>query len=174
VTSDSGDASGRHFDERLYEQVCFACGRLNSIGLHLRFAPIRHGERDGVEARYQPRAEDQGFPGVMHGGILVTLLDEAMAWAMFARDNTLGVTAKMETRYRRQVPPNEPLTVRGFVTRIRGRRIEVEAALHDASGERLVESNGLFLQLPQAETDQLLADIGWAQIWAEGGPVREG
>ncbi len=165
--------SGRYFDERLYEQVCFACGRLNSIGLHLRFVPVVEGERSGVEARYEPRPEDQGFPGVMHGGILVTLLDEAMAWAMFAQDSTLGVTAKMETRYRRQVPPDEPLTVRGFVTRIRGRRIEVEASLHGASGERLVESTGLFLQLPQAEADQLLADIGWAQIWAEGGPVRE-
>jgi acyl-coenzyme A thioesterase PaaI-like protein len=173
VSSSSGDTSRRHFDERLYEQVCFACGRLNSIGLHLRFAPISDGDREGVEAQYEPRAEDQGFPGVMHGGILVTLLDEAMAWAMFARDSTLGVTAKMETRYRRQVPPDQPLTVRGFVTRMRGRRIEVEATLHDASGERLVESSGLFLQLPQAETDQLLADIGWAQIWAEGGPVRE-
>lgn len=168
-----GSSDGRRFDERLYEQVCFACGRHNSIGLHLRFAPIHDGDREGVEASYEPRPEDQGFPGVMHGGILVTLLDEAMAWAMFAHDSTLGVTAKMETRYRRQVPPDQPLTVRGFVTRMRGRRIEVEATLHDASGERLVESSGLFLQLPQAETDQLLADIGWAQIWAEGGPVRE-
>ena len=63
--------------------------------------------------------------------------------------------------------------MRGFVTRMRGRRIEVGASLFDTSGERLVESTGLFLQLPQAETEQLLADIGWAQIWAEGGPLRE-
>lgn len=177
MTSPAGAASrpspGRYFDERLYEQVCFACGRLNSIGLHLRFTPVVQGDREGVEARYEPRPEDQGFPGVMHGGILVTLLDEAMAWAMFARDSTLGVTAKMETRYRRPVPPDAELVVRGFVTRMRGRRIEAEASLFDSSGERLVESTGLFLQLPQAETEQLLADIGWAQIWAEGGPLRE-
>jgi acyl-coenzyme A thioesterase PaaI-like protein len=178
VTSDASDAAERHFDERLYEQVCFACGRKNSIGLHLTFAPVHESAadgsaREGVEARYAPRPEDQGFPGVMHGGILVTLLDEAMAWAMFAHDNSLGMTAKMEVRYRRQVPPDAPLTVRGFVTRVRGRRIEVEATLFDTTGQRLVESSGLFLRLPQAETNQLLADIGWAQIWAEGGPLRE-
>ena len=131
-------SDGRYFDERLYDQVCFACGRLNSIGLHLRFAPVLEAgatgdERAGVEAHYHPRPEDQGFPGVMHGGILVTLLDEAMAWAMFAHDNILGVTAKMETRYRRQVPPDEVVTVRGFVTRVRGRRVEVEAALLDGA-----------------------------------------
>ncbi len=161
----------RRFDERLYEQVCFACGRHNSIGLRLTFAPIEVDGRAGVEARYEPREQDQGFPGVVHGGILVTLLDEAMAWALFAHHNSLGVTAKMETRYRQQVSHERPLTVRGYIERARGRRVEVAAELLDESGGVLVESSALFLVLPDEQTTELLGAIGWSDIWAEGGPL---
>src|SRR5438874_13491894 len=101
------------FDARLYDQFCFACGRKNPIGLQLRF----EREPDGVVARYAPRPEDAGFPGVLHGGVLVTLLDEAMAWAMYARSYALGVTAKMETRYRRAATLDDALVVRARVAR---------------------------------------------------------
>jgi len=145
------------FDPALYDQYCFACGRANPIGLHLRF----HREGDVVVAAYAPRPEDVGFPGVLHGGVLVTLLDEAMAWAMYGRSLTLGVTAKMEIRYRRAAAPEEALVVRGRVRRMRGRRIEVEAELDTASGERVAEATALFLRLPSEREAEVLRTIGW-------------
>ncbi len=161
MTSSTGQTAGSDFNPRLYEQVCFACGGLNEHGLHLHFS------RDGAGAvvcRYEPRPQDQGFPGVMHGGILAALLDESMAWAMWAADRALGVTAKMETRYRRTVGTDGVLTVRGRVVRVRGRRVEVEATVDDADGQRLAEATALFMRLsPEAEAEMSRV-LGWADI----------
>jgi uncharacterized protein (TIGR00369 family) len=156
-TDDASEADDL-LDEHLYRQFCFACGRDNPIGLQLRF---RRDGKAGVTSVYQPRPEDQGFPGVMHGGILAALLDEAMAWSMYAADRALGVTAKMETRYRRAVSLDGPLTVRAAIVRSRGRRIEVEATIDDASGARLVEGAGLFLRFPPDEEARVRAAVGW-------------
>ena len=145
-------------DERLYQQYCFACGRENPFGLHMRF---RRDGAAGVVCEYTPRREDQGFPGMVHGGVIVALLDEAMAWAMFASDRALGVTAKMEIRYRRPASPGAPLTVRATVGRNRGRRIEAESSVDDLEGNRLVEASALFLRVPQDDESRLLGELGW-------------
>ncbi|MPZ98177.1 MAG: PaaI family thioesterase [Dehalococcoidia bacterium] len=141
----------------LYEQYCFACGRQNPLGLQLRF----DRDAEGVVARYEPRREDQGFPGVMHGGVATALLDESMAWAMYAAGLALGLTAKMEMRFRRPVPLDAPLTVRARLSHVRGRRIEAAATLDSEDGARLVEASALFLRLPREEEAKLLAAIGW-------------
>ncbi|MSQ30400.1 MAG: hypothetical protein EXR64_00005, partial [Dehalococcoidia bacterium] len=92
------------------------------------------------------------------------LLDESMAWAMWAADRALGVTAKMETRYRRSVGVAGTLVVRGRVVRMRGRRVEVAATVADASGERLAEASALFMRLaPEVERETAEA-LGWASV----------
>ena len=153
-------------DERLYQQFCFACGHANPLGLKMRF---RRDGADGVVCEYTPRAEHQGFPGVMHGGVLVALMDEAMAWAMYAAHRALGVTAKMETRYRRSTSPDALLTIRARVGRVRGRRIEVESSIEDRDGSVLVESTALFLRVPAEDEAELLGALGWDL----GGPHGE-
>jgi len=135
----------RETDPMLREQYCFGCGRHNPIGMHLVFE--RDG--DGVMAWYVPREEDQGFPHVMHGGLLALLLDEAMGWAMYA-DHIFAVTAKMETRYRKVVGVDAPLLARAHVVRQRGRRIEIEATISNAEGDVLVEASSLFLRMDAA------------------------
>ena len=157
----TGSGTGGEFDPRLYDQVCFACGGLNPHGLHLRFN--RDGE-GAVICHYTPKVEDQGFPGVMHGGVLAALLDESMAWAMWAADRALGVTAKMETRYRKTVGTAGVLTVHGRVVRMRGRRIEVEASVDDTAGERLAEATALFMRLAPEVEAQMAEALGWAHI----------
>lgn len=164
VNPPAGDPlDGELFDESLYDQYCHACGRQNPHGLQLRF---RRDGAQGVVTSYLPKAEDQGFPGVLHGGILATLMDEAMAWSMYAAERVMGVTAKMEMKYRRQVPLDGALTVRGGITRIRGRRIEIGSSIEDASGGRLVEATALFLRLPPAEEAAVLASMGWGSAGA--------
>ena len=141
-------------DPLLTAHYCFGCGRHNPIGMHLVF------EREGewVVARYRPRPEDQGFPGVMHGGLLGLLLDEAMSWAMYG-DGVFAVTARMSTRFRRPTSVETPLTVRARLLRTRGRRIEVEAAIFEGEGGTgvpLVEAEGLFVRMsPQQEAAAL-------------------
>ena len=134
------------------DQYCFGCGRHNPVGFHLLF------ERDDAEmvTRYVPKPEDQGFPRIMHGGLLALLLDEAMGWAMFA-DQIFAVTAKMELRYRRPTGLDLPLTVRAHIERRRGRRIELAATISDPSGATLVEANGLFVRMPAEQEAEALA-----------------
>jgi uncharacterized protein (TIGR00369 family) len=148
---------GEPFDPGLYEQYCFACGRRNPLGLHVEFERAD----GGVRAHYTPRAEDVGFPGVIHGGVLVTLLDEAMAWAMYAEAYALGVTAKMDVRYRRAATPDDTLVLSGRVARVRGRRIEVDATIDAATGERLAEASALFLRVAPEREAELMRAIGW-------------
>lgn len=152
------------FDPRHYDQICFACGDRNPHGLHMRFERDPEGPEGAVLCRYTPREADQGFPGVLHGGILSTLLDEAMAWAMWSKSRALGVTAKMETRYRHPVGAEGELTVHAVVTSERGRRLEVEAAIAGSEGEILVEASALFLRLPAAEEERVAQALGWASI----------
>ncbi len=152
------------FDPRHYDQICFACGDRNEHGLHMRFERDPDGPEGAVICRYTPRLADQGFPGVLHGGVLSTLMDEAMAWAMWAKSRALGVTAKMETRYRQRVDADAELTVHAVVTEERGRRIQVEAAVAGRGGAVLVESSALFLRLPPEEEQRVAQALGWADI----------
>ncbi|HRC62940.1 MAG TPA: PaaI family thioesterase [Dehalococcoidia bacterium] len=141
-------------DPALREHYCFGCGRHNPIGFHLVF----EREGDAVVARYDPRPEDQGFPEVMHGGLLSLLLDEAMGWAMYA-DGVFAVTAKMEVRFRRAVGLDAPVTARARIMRSRGRRIEVEASLTNEAGEVLVESSALFMRMSPEDEARALASF---------------
>lgn len=141
-------------DPALREHYCFGCGRHNPIGFHLVF----ERDNDAVVARYDPRPEDQGFPDVMHGGLLSLLLDEAMGWAMYA-DDVFAVTAKMEVRFRRAVGLDAPLTARARITRQRGRRIEVEATLTNDAGDVLVESSALFIRMSAEDEARAFASF---------------
>jgi len=54
---------------------CYVCGPDNPVGLQVPFRP--HGEK-GSQARYMARAEHAGWNGILHGGIIFTLMDEAL------------------------------------------------------------------------------------------------
>ncbi|MEZ4504163.1 MAG: PaaI family thioesterase [Dehalococcoidia bacterium] len=141
-------------DVSLRDHYCFGCGHQNPIGLHLTF------ERDGHEvvARYEPRPEDQGFPGMMHGGLVAVLLDEAMGWAMYI-DRIFAVTAKMETRYRRSATLDVPLEARARLVRASGRRLTVEGRVRTADGVDIAEASALFVRMSPAQEAEALAAL---------------
>lgn len=130
----------------LANQGCFGCGPANPIGLHLEFQEHTEG---GVWAAFHSKPEYQGWDGVMHGGLVTVLLDEAMAWAASA-SRVIYYTAKLEVRYRRPVPVDAPLVVRGWITNKRGSRLETRAELQSQTGEMLAEATALFLRAPSA------------------------
>ncbi len=132
---------------------CFGCGQMNPSGFHLNVEV----EGNIVYARYQPRPEDQGFPGTMHGGLISALLDEVMGWAM-VKAAVWAVTARMETRFRRPVPLTAALRAEASVEQRRGRALAAHARLlDDATGELLVESDALFMRVPPEEHERLTA-----------------
>jgi acyl-coenzyme A thioesterase PaaI-like protein len=121
---------------------CYACGDLNPLGLHLRFEMLPDGS---AQAPFVALPEHQGYPGFVHGGIVSTLLDEAMGWATYG-NRIWALTGKMELRFRGPVPAGAPLSVRGRIIRDRGRTLDAEAALLDADGKVLAEATALLFR----------------------------
>ncbi len=110
---------------------CFACGAENEHGLQLRFRI----EEDGcLAAEWRPGVGFQGFEGIVHGGVVATVLDEAMSKAVASR-HWRGLTCELRVRLRRSVRAGASLTVRGWVTGKRKRKILAEASLGSGSGE---------------------------------------
>lgn len=121
---------------------CYACGDLNPIGLHLHFTMTPDG---WAEAPFVADRLHQGYPGFVHGGLVSTLLDEAMGWATYG-NGIWALTGKLELSFRKPVPTEETLTVRAGITRDRGRILEATAELRGASGDLLAEAKGVLFR----------------------------
>jgi acyl-coenzyme A thioesterase PaaI-like protein len=131
-------------------RYCFGCGDLNPAGLKLEF----RFEGGKAVADFVPQKRHQGYPGLMHGGVMAAALDEAMGWAM----QPLGVwavTGKMELKFRQPLPLHRKATVSGKVVRNRGRWLEVQGEIRSEEGKLMAESHGLFMRLPEETVRKL-------------------
>lgn len=130
---------------------CFACGTANPIGLKLHF--YRLGKEicsDITLAR-----NHEGWENMAHGGIISTLLDETMSWALIYFYRTFFVTRKMDLKYVRPVLIGEPLSVAAKIEDVlRGPTIKARAELRDKNRRLLVKGSGEFAVL---EADKLAA-----------------
>lgn len=136
---------------------CFACGEDNPIGMHL--ADIR---RDGEEVRatLQPRPEFQSYPGVLHGGLVTTALDEVMGYASILLAGIWSATATLQVRFRRPVPYDAPLSLVAGVSGERARRVRAWARLELADGRVGAEATALLVPLPPDVAAQARALYG--------------
>jgi uncharacterized protein (TIGR00369 family) len=120
---------------------CFGCGLENRTGLRLHFFTDEH---NNVVCHLRLAARFAGPPGHAHGGIIATLLDEAMSKSNRAR-GILAMTRHMEVEYLRPVPLGVPLTLTAQHTGATGRRNHTEAQLADASGQVLAMAKAVFV-----------------------------
>jgi uncharacterized protein (TIGR00369 family) len=125
---------------------CFGCGPANTSGMHLEFFLAPDGSV--VSLPVIPNAFD-GHPGYLHGGVIATLLDEAMSKAVRAQGRP-SVTRKMEVDYLRPVPSGVHLRIEGRVIRNEHRKHWVEARILDVKGTVLAHGKGLFIEVPPA------------------------
>jgi uncharacterized protein (TIGR00369 family) len=121
---------------------CFACGKLNPIGLKLTFAE----EGNVYVARFTPGIEHQSYDGTIHGGIIATLLDEVMGRYLYATEGRNVVTAKLETRFRKPTPVGQELTIRGWIVKQRGKVIEMEGTVATADGTITAEGKAMLVE----------------------------
>jgi len=138
-------------------QRCFVCGQHNPFGLHLIFRI----EGDAIVSDFQPRAEHQGFPGVIHGGIVAAILDEALGrTSVLAQHPAWTMTGRLEIRYRRYVPYGPLLRVRATLGTERRRMIQASGILTFSDDETtvLAEAQGTFLALPPQVMDTIMID----------------
>ncbi len=125
---------------------CFGCGDANRSGLRLKF--LADDERRVVcHTRLARRFE--GPPGYAHGGIIATLLDEAMRKANRAQDVT-AMTRQMEIEYLRPVPLGKTITVIGRRISHDGRRNYCDAEIASESGEILARGKALFIAVDRS------------------------
>jgi acyl-coenzyme A thioesterase PaaI-like protein len=139
---------------------CFVCGLQNPSGLHLRFYTTAPGQ---VEAQYTVCEHFEGYPGVVHGGIVAAMLDEATGRSHMGGDTPRFMfTAKLEIRYRQNVPIGEPLRLVGIAGKSRGRTATAAAYIYNAQGEVLAEAEALLVDVPQdKKPDADLDAMGW-------------
>lgn len=110
---------------------CFVCGRDNPRGLRLEFSLDASGP--ALETRWVADAAYQGYDGILHGGMLATLLDEAVGKLSVLVEKP-AVTAEMTVRFVKPVPTGEALVIRGRLTGERRRVLEAEAEAFLADG----------------------------------------
>ena len=108
---------------------CFACGKENPIGLRLQFS----FEDARYVARHTVPAEYQSYTGTVHGGIVSTMLDEAMGGYLYAKGYK-AVTARLNIRYRETTPIGKPLKIVGWITAQRGKFIDMAATVSLSDG----------------------------------------
>ena len=116
---------------------CFGCGPDNPIGLHLHFRRTA----DGVETRFVAQPEHQGWDRIVHGGIVMAVLDEALAYAAFLVVGPV-VTGELQVRLRRPCPVAQELTAEGRIVSMRHGVLVGEARLLDQQGQIIAEARG--------------------------------
>lgn len=142
---------------------CFICGMENPVGLHLHIFETAPGE---VESLYIAPEHFQGYPGVLHGGIVAALIDEISGRAHMGSDPLdprFMFTAKLEVKYRKNVPIGRQLKIIGRASKSRAKSAEAWAGIYDAeTNELLAEGNTLLINVPGDQFDRSrLDELGW-------------
>ena len=132
---------------------CFACGKDNPEGMHLEFV-FDEANRQAICHLKLPK-RFQGPPGHAHGGIIATILDEAMGKVNKLR-HVVAVTKTMNVEYIKLVPLGAPLTVIGMERRVSGREHHNAAEIRNEKGEVLSRSEGLFIAI---DPEQMMAKM---------------
>lgn len=122
------------------DRRCFACGPDNAEGMQLSFA---YGD-GSARAVFLPQRRFAGWTTILHGGIVATLLDEAMAHAAIAA-GIRAVTGRLEIRFRKAAPIDQPLVAEGRVEGRRGRLLTLSATVSGEDGTVYAEGQGRFV-----------------------------
>ena len=144
-------------------RMCFICGMENPVGLHLH---IYETEPGMVESTYFAPEHFQGYPGVLHGGIVGAIIDEISGRALMGSDPMnprFMYTAKLEVKYRKNVPIGRQLKLIGKTVKVRSRYAEAWAGIYDSeTDELLAEGTTLLMNVPPEQSDtSRLSELGW-------------
>ena len=138
---------------------CFICGRENPVGLKLDFYTTEPGL---VRTEINIPVHFEGYPGVVHGGILAAILDETGGRALMDDPTHFMVTAQLNVRFRKPVPSQTPLEVIGVAGERKGRVSKAHAEIRDGNGEILTEAELVLVDVPEDMLEEgNLEEMGW-------------
>jgi uncharacterized protein (TIGR00369 family) len=141
---------GRGHDTRyvgLQKNFCFACGKNNAKGMRLKFTYDE--ELDCFVCRFRLGKRYTGPPGHCHGGIIATILDEAMGKVNKLR-HVVALTSQITVHYLKPVPLNHPLRVESRELKVSGRRHINVAEILNQKGDLLARGQGIFIAIDPA------------------------
>ncbi len=132
-------------------QPCFGCAPDHPAGFHLRFTT----DGDDVVTTLTPAPHHQGPLGLMHGGLISTLADEAAAWAVLAGTGKFGFTTNFEARLHRGVKVGVEVEARARLTRRSSRVVKATAELRQ-EGALCFTGDFTFVLLDRAGAEKLM------------------
>ncbi len=138
---------------------CFICGRENPVGLKMDFYTVAPGR---CQAELEVSSQYQGYPGVVHGGILASILDETGGRAHMDTPDHFMVTAQLNVRYRKPVPTETPLIAIGVAGERRGRVSHAHSEIQNTEGEVLAEAELVLVDIPEEQLSDVDPEaLGW-------------
>jgi acyl-coenzyme A thioesterase PaaI-like protein len=129
---------------RMHRNFCFACGKDNAHGMHLKFALNEAGDRFVCRTRLAQRY--WGPPKHAHGGIIATILDEAMGKVNKLR-HVIALTSRIQIEYLKPVPLAKPLVIESWEKSVRGRRHVNVGEIRNEKGEVLARGRAVFIAI---------------------------
>jgi len=127
------------------DRVCFVCGEKNPIGLKLRIRT--DPERGESSADVVIPEHFQGWAKIAHGGLVATVLDEAMIYAAGAK-GIKSVTGEITVRFNKPVSTGVPYELKGRLLQDRGRIVLAESELRDGQGVVVAQASGKLVKVP--------------------------
>jgi uncharacterized protein (TIGR00369 family) len=142
---------------RAEPHACFACGELNEHGIKLQMHVAAGG---GVWTELALSEQFQGYEGIVHGGIISTILDEVGSWALIAAD-FWGVTVRLNVEFKRPLLVGQRIRAEGRQIEIRRRIGRAACRIVDAeTGSELAAAEGTWLLVDEARKRELTARYG--------------
>jgi uncharacterized protein (TIGR00369 family) len=141
---------------------CFVCGLENKLGLQLTFYQTKPGE---VVVETKVPDQFQGYPKIVHGGIVASLVDEVLGRVHMGDDpqnSRFMYTTKLTLKYRKPVMTNTPIKVVGQAIRSKTQTAISTAKIIDNEGNLLIEAEGILRNVPEGTFKAVdLDNLGW-------------
>jgi uncharacterized protein (TIGR00369 family) len=134
---------------------CFVCGRDNAAGLNVTF----HRSGSIVTANFSGDNRHVGFPQQLHGGIISSLLDEAMGWAAVSAAAKMVQTWEITIRFHRALPPERSVRVEAWVEEKKSRYVLAAGRILDEQGNIYARGSGKYFRLSDAQEKEILREL---------------
>lgn len=151
----SNETGGITLERLPSSRGCFICGKDNPIGLKVAFTQTP----SGAQATVHPGKEFSGFEGVLQGGVVAGLMDDAMWYAIYAQSGIVTMTAELTVRYKAPVPVATDLIVSAELVEQRRSLRTCRASITLADGSLLAEASGKFMPAPATVAERLQREL---------------
>ena len=134
------------------DYYCFGCSPHNPIGLQLEF----YETEEGIEAIWEPKKYYEGYPGIIHGGIQSTMLDEVTAWTLYIKAKTAGVTSRLNVKYKKPVSSAQSkIILKGKLEKIQKNIVYLSGCILDENNIICAEAEAVYFTFPREKAIEM-------------------